>query len=510
MARSTYRTISKTSTVDESLFGYSKPGTTRATSSNTVEKIPDAMGTSRSGTSRSGTSRSGGPGSPFALTGAALERMRKPASVLSSAQIEEIKRTRRAAYDAEAEASKARKERMLATESTRGAVGSDFGSESEQLKAMRAEMTKSRAQTLLDEQLDEVKNMNQMMLYSKCVTIRDAQLEEKKHVKAEAAEEERRLDVMMEVERLKALDLYQAREAQRALDRRKGAEVLQKQIAERTKERELQDELLDMDRKLMLSEIQRMKDEADADGRRKKEAGQKLLAEVSKANAAQLERKKLMVQSEREEEERIARYIAERDEREAREQAEKERVAREKELETARLRAQQEKHADTAAAMDELRAQRIQEAHERAYREKERAAAERERAINEDLRVAREYQKMLKMKQLSDQARQERDEFFRVIDVQMQKEEEDAAQAVQLAAMRKQHKEELQSQIAYNEEMRRRERREYLEEGDRVRSNLTAERARLEAIKQRKLEELAASGVPEKYLSELAKKKIAV
>ena len=115
---------------------------------------------------------------------------RWPCHVVSAAQIEEIKRTRRAAYDAEAEASKARKERMLATESTRGAVGSEFGSESEQLKAMRAEMTKSRAQTLLDEQLDEVKNMNQMMLYSKCVTIRDAQLEEKKHVKAEAAEED--------------------------------------------------------------------------------------------------------------------------------------------------------------------------------------------------------------------------------------------------------------------------------------------------------------------------------
>ena len=209
MARSTYRCISKTSTVDESLFGYNKPGTTRATSSNTVEKIPDAMATSRSGTSF------GGPGSPLALTGAALERMRKPASVLSPEQIEEIKRARRAARDAEAEASKSRKERMLSTQSSRDA-SSDAGSESEQLKAMRAEMTKSRAQTLLDEQLDEVKNMNQMMLYSKCVTIRDAQLEEKKHVKAEAAEEERRLDVMMEVERLKALDLYEAREKQRA------------------------------------------------------------------------------------------------------------------------------------------------------------------------------------------------------------------------------------------------------------------------------------------------------
>ena len=39
MARSTYRCISKTSTVDESLFGYNKPGTTRATSSNTVETV---------------------------------------------------------------------------------------------------------------------------------------------------------------------------------------------------------------------------------------------------------------------------------------------------------------------------------------------------------------------------------------------------------------------------------------------------------------------------------------
>ena len=56
---------------------------------------------------------------------------------------------------------------------------------------------------------------------------------------------------------------------------------------------------------------------------RRKKGWPELLAEVAKANAAQLERKKLMVQSEGEEEERIARYIAERDEREAQEQAEK-------------------------------------------------------------------------------------------------------------------------------------------------------------------------------------------
>ena len=47
------------------------------------------------------------------------------------------------------------------------------------------------------------------------------------------------------------------------------------------------------------------------------------------------------------------------------------------------------------------------------------------------------------------------------------------------------------------------------DEGDRLMANLAAERAKLEAIKQRKLDELAMSGIPNKYRAELAKKKIA-
>ena len=49
-----------------------------------------------------------------------------------------------------------------------------------------------------------------------------------------------------------------------------------------------------------------------------------------------------------------------------------------------------------------------------------------------------------------------------------------------------------------------------VEEGSKIRHANSIEARRLETIKQRKLEELAASGVPEKYLAELAKKKIAV
>ena len=53
--------------------------------------------------------------------------------------------------------------------------------------------------------MDDVKHMNQMMIYSKCVTIRDRQLEEQKQLEDEYRNEEKRLDIMMEIERLKSL-----------------------------------------------------------------------------------------------------------------------------------------------------------------------------------------------------------------------------------------------------------------------------------------------------------------
>ena len=47
--------------------------------------------------------------------------------------------------------------------------------------------------------------MNQMVLYSKVVTIRDKQLEENKRLEHEWIEEQKKLDLMMEIERLKVL-----------------------------------------------------------------------------------------------------------------------------------------------------------------------------------------------------------------------------------------------------------------------------------------------------------------
>jgi hypothetical protein len=70
----------------------------------------------------------------------------------------------------------------------------------------------SKAQMLLDEQMDDVKKMNQIVFYSKVVTVRDKQLEESKILEREYVNDQKKLDLMMEIERLKSLKVEEERE----------------------------------------------------------------------------------------------------------------------------------------------------------------------------------------------------------------------------------------------------------------------------------------------------------
>lgn len=68
--------------------------------------------------------------------------------------------------------------------------------------------------------------MNQMVLYAKVVTIRDKQLEENKVLESHWTEEQKRLDLMMEIERLKGLQVAEERSILRVQAQRKGAAVI--------------------------------------------------------------------------------------------------------------------------------------------------------------------------------------------------------------------------------------------------------------------------------------------
>lgn len=93
--------------------------------------------------------------------------------------------------------------------------------------------------------------MNQMVLYSKVVTIRDKQLEENKRLEGEWVEEQKRLDLMMEIERLKGLQAAEKREEARVQAQRKGAAVIIDQIKEREVQRMKDREVLEKEQAQM-------------------------------------------------------------------------------------------------------------------------------------------------------------------------------------------------------------------------------------------------------------------
>lgn len=79
-----------------------------------------------------------------------------------------------------------------------------------------------KANTMLEEQDDEIKKLNEYIHNAKVHTIRDAQLQDKEDIEKSRQEEEARLDLMMEVERTKAVEDYDRKQREMQLQRFKG------------------------------------------------------------------------------------------------------------------------------------------------------------------------------------------------------------------------------------------------------------------------------------------------
>merc|ERR1712086_1101124 len=124
--------------------------------------------------------------------------------------------------------------------------------------------------------------------------------------------------------------------------------------------------------------------------------------------------------------------------------------------------------------------------------------------------MGRKRQTAEKERRLAEQAKTERDEFDRILEVQILQEDAERTKNADEKRTRYKHCAELREQIAAREDQALQDRQAFLEEGNQVRRGIAAERAKLEGIKAKKIEELKKVGVPQKYWSELARKKISV
>jgi len=164
--------------------------------------------------------------------------------------------------------------------------------------------------------------MNQMMLYAKVVTIRDKQVQERKRLKDESKVEEKRKDLMMEIDRLQKIKYYE--EAQRKVkeEQRQAALETIQQVKQRELERMKEQEEREREGQEMLKHIKQLQREEAEAALIKKQQQKALLDTIFEANQKAIAKKHERVLQEREEEERIVQYNIDKAQKEADYQAE--------------------------------------------------------------------------------------------------------------------------------------------------------------------------------------------
>jgi len=218
--------VAKNSEVDETLFGGSKKPSTALADSKRREEIQKITQEVRKGEVTNPNA--------IVIPHSELLRMKNNAVITTKEEQLYQKKILEEQNEKQQAAAKAKKQRMLEIEAER--KKNIPPTETQIEEKMKSDSLQSRAQELLNEQRDEVKHMNQMMLYAKVATIRDKQLTEKKEIHEQKKLEEKRKDLIMEVERLKKVKYYEEQDRQKKDEQKQKALLVVDQI----KERELQ------------------------------------------------------------------------------------------------------------------------------------------------------------------------------------------------------------------------------------------------------------------------------
>ncbi|XP_027695906.1 cilia- and flagella-associated protein 45 [Vombatus ursinus] len=375
------------------------------------------------------------------------------------------------------------------------------------------EEAKERAQNLLEkantmrmEQEVEVKDMSQIIRNARCHAIRDAQILEKQLIQKEMDTEEKRLDQMMELERQKSIERQEDLVRRRKEERIRGRRHIIQQIEKNQEERSLQAEVREQEIQQMLQYMEQLQEEDIKDMERRHQEKLKMQAEIKRINDENQRRKEELLAQERLADQMVMEFTKKKMAQEAEFEAEQERIRREKEKETARLRAMQEKAQDYQAEQDALRAKRNQEVAEREWRRKEKENALKKAETEAMLRQSRLDQVAFKEHTLAVQVQRDRDEFERILRAQRQQIEKERMEEEKKAQECLLHANELRRQVRENQQKQVQERIATFEEGRRLKEEAQKRRERIDDIKKKKMEELRATGLPEKYCIEAERK----
>lgn len=370
----------------------------------------------------------------------------------------------------------------------------------------QAEELQQRYQQKRLEENDEIKHLNELILEARCHAIRDEQIAEKKKLREEMFAENNRLDAMMEIDRIEAIQQQESIDRKRKEQRQAGAQQILDQIAVNESEKVLQEELKDAEARMMVEKQKQLQVQDLTEIQNRLLQQKELQEEIDLINETTRKNKAVRAAEEKMAELRVAQYQEKKDaEQKIREEQEAE-VRRQKEIEIAKLRKAQERASDLAAERDALRAKRHEEFTEREYRRKVREELAKKQVMEAEMAAAREEQISAKRHLMAVQAARERAEFDKQL-LEQKKEVERTVKANQLRSEDlRSYAKDVRSQIADREEKRIQERKAFFEETISKDKEIDEKNRQLEEVKKRKLQNLKESGVPEKYVYEVARR----
>ena len=422
-----YRKVNHGSNVDESLFG----SRTKTASRNGAAAVNAAA---------------------VVISAEELNQIRGRAELVNQAAIEAEKRAREL-KEAKEKKCRERKEHMRRLEADDS--GPKYMSDMEMAKQLRDQAIRKEADDKLLANSDVVKLLSSLSSRAIAFTVRDKQLEEKQRRAQQEEEYNRRMDMVMEIDRLKDLkqreDLEEGKVRKRIEDRK----TITVQMEEKKHAQLLEQEAKEQENLAMRALMKKYETEEELAMKKRQVNIEASKLEIIRANDDAIRRKLEAKEREKKDVEEALLYMAIKDQEMAkREQEDEEREVKKKEAQ-AKLLAQQERAQNNAGKLDELRARRAEEEKERQARRREREEAQKRKEEMEKLLASRAVQAAFKKERLARDKAALEEEHLQGLRYMDRMSDKERAEEQRKAAMAETHRRNLAEQISIEEERKR-------------------------------------------------------
>ena len=228
-------------------------------------------------------------------------------------------------------------------------------------KTHRHQETKNKkilffAQQCKENELDLSKRMDQILKYAKCVNIRDKQKILNKKIKNDLKKKEEKLDVMMELERLKGLKKEEEEKNMKKKKRYEEKKIIIEQMKQKKIKKEKEKINIKKEGEELKQYLQKLEQEDIIKETQKHLNKINLAKEIVETNKILAQNKSKLLQEERNNDLNLLKYNMELSKKKEEELYQRKILQLKKEQETQKLLLKQEKYTDEQALLDEFRA----------------------------------------------------------------------------------------------------------------------------------------------------------